>query len=112
MRFTTAGSFIDSFKPENQYWSEVAWDYGNGWLWLPRGGIHPYYHAYDTHGSMVTSFPPPTAVHIPRGLDYYGEYLWVSSRTLSDPHILIIHCPARYPAVTPASLGRIKALYR
>jgi hypothetical protein len=111
LRFTTAGSFIDSFKPETSL-SEVAWDYGNEWLWLPRCTINPYYYAYDTHGSRVASFPPPTAAHIPSGLDYYGEYLWVSSRTLSDPHILIIHCPVRYPAVAPASLGRIKALYR
>ncbi len=112
LRFTTAGSFIDSFKPEITPWSEIAWDYGNGWLWLPRDDYHPYYHAYDTHGSLVASFPPITAAHIPRGLDYYGEYLWVSSQTLSDPHILIIHCPVRYPAVAPASVGRIKALYR
>ncbi len=111
LRFTTAGSFIDSFKPETSL-SQVAWDYGNAWMWLPRCTINPYYHAYDTHGSHVASFPPPTAAHIPRGLDYYGEYLWASSTTLSDPHILVIHCPTVYPTVTPASVGRIKALYR
>jgi hypothetical protein len=112
LRFTTAGSFIDSFKPENPWWSDVTWDYGNALIWIPKNIYNPYYYAYDTHGSLVTSFPPITAAHIPRGLDYYGEYLWVSSQTLTDPHILIIHCPVRYPAVAPASVGRIKALYR
>jgi hypothetical protein len=112
LRFTTAGSFIDSFKPENQSWSEVAWDYGNALIWMPKGSINPYFFAYNTHGSLVTSFAPTTAGHIPQALDYYGEYLWVSSRTLSVPHVLVIHCPALYEAVAPASVGRIKALFR
>ena len=111
MRFTTAGSFISSFKTETT-WSDVAWDYGNAWMWLPRDIYNPYFYAFDTNGSFVASFAPTTAAHVPRALDYYGEYLWVSSDTLSDPHVLVIHCPVLHPTVSPASVGRIKALYR
>ena len=112
LRYTPTGSFIDSFKPETTPWSDVTWDYGNAFIWIPRSGQHPYYYAYDTRGSLITSFPPITAVHVPYVSDYYGEYLWVDSRTITDPHILIIHCPVLYPAVTPASVGRVKALFR
>lgn len=106
-RYTTVGSLIGSFVPESTC-RDPAWDYVNEIIWIPQEIISMRVFGYTTDGSLVTSFAAPA--ERPYGAAYLGGYLWLST-TSPTGYIWKIHCPAGV-GVGPASLGRVKALFR
>jgi len=101
----TNGSVTRFFPLAHATAYDFAYDHRNRLIWKY---YLPNIYGYDTStGSVVASFarPYPSTCY---GLAYYGEYLWISAE---DGNISIVHCPGNV-AVTPASVGRIKALFR
>jgi hypothetical protein len=109
---TTTGSLISSFKVgTTTYNFDLAWDYGNDMIWYGNYSTHHVY-GITTGGSIVSSWRVPSAVSYPYGIAYYGEYLYVSTSSGSpDEYIWIYHCPNTV-SLTPASVGKIKALLK
>ena len=137
-RLSTAGSFLRSFKGPGA--AGVELDYDEGFLWYSAGlaGIYKL----TVNGSVVTSFNFPDAWGIssdngymwvtrqrytnnlwqltqsgsvvdyftlrgdPDGVTWEGSYLWYSSSRT------IYKATLSYTAVEPASLGKVKAVYR
>ncbi len=101
---TTAGSIASSFLVTPILY-EIAYDWRNELIW---GGMNSNVcYAVSTTGSSVASFTAPTSNIY--GMAYYGQYLFVGG---TSGNIYRIHCPSGFNAIAPASLGRIKALYR
>lgn len=99
------GSVIRSFPLAHATPYDLAYDHRNRLLW--KYYVNFIYGYSPNDGSVVASFarPYPSTCY---GLAYYGEYLWISAR---DGNIFIVHCPGNI-GVRPASLGRVKALFR
>ena len=102
---TTAGSVVASFEVDAN--TDCAWDYVNDLVWVNCTEDN-YVKGFNIAGSLISSFAAPA--NVPWGLAFYGGYLWVG--TTSGTHrIWRIHCPA-FTSITPASLGRVKAIYQ
>jgi hypothetical protein len=99
----TTHSLISSFQNPYQAPQDLAYDWRNQLVWASYelGTIW----ACTTTGSFVTALPIGSGR---RGLAYSAEYLWVTSRNMCYK----IHCPYDFLSMTPASLGRVKTLYR
>lgn len=108
---TTTGSLISSFDIATTYNYDDAWDYGNNMIWY--GNISTdYVYGINTSGSILASWRGPTAVSNPYGVAYYGSYLYVSTSSGSpDEYIWVYHCPNTV-GVAPASVGKVKALFK
>ncbi len=100
------GSVLSSFGLANASTCDIAWDHRNKLVW--QGYIPNMVYGYDTAGSLVASFTTPA--QSPRGIAYNGQYLWVGCD--GNDRIYQIHCPGNLTAVSPASFGEIKTLYR
>jgi hypothetical protein len=99
------GRVLSSFTIAKASYFDIAWDHRNRLVWL---GFPPnVIYGYDLSGSIVASFNVP-GTH-PYGLAYYGEQLWVGCD--GNDYIYVVRCPGNI-GVAPASIGRIKALYR
>ncbi len=104
-RITTTGSTVSSFTT-----SFVPLDPGFGGSVLFVGSGDPVHMIYklSTSGSVVASVPPP--VNWPRGCAFDGVYLWVS--TTANHYIYKMDAGSLTTDVAPASLGRVKALFK
>lgn len=108
-RHTPGGSFLDSFD-HGMDLHDPGWDYENEVIWLPcTNAAMAYVYGYTIDGSFVTSFASPAIA--PQGAAYLGGYLWLCTADLYLHWIWKVHCP-NITAVAPASLGRVKALFR
>lgn len=109
------GSLVSSWSmPFSTYDYDMAWDYGNKLIWCPNYStdwivaIDP-----DTH-KLVESFRHPEQASISSlyGIAYWGQYLYVSnSGGTPDEYIWVFHCPNTV-GVAPASVGKVKALFK
>jgi hypothetical protein len=110
-RHTTAGSLLSKFRYLDPLtFFDPAWDYGNALIWWgDRTTYKPHVYGFTRRGSLVASFRAPTGgTH---GCTYLDGYLWISTDGQPD-YIWKVHCPKDFEGVFPASLGRVKALYR
>ena len=108
---TAAGSLISSFHRYASYIHDLAWDYGNSMIWY-GGSTTEHIYGITTTGSIVASWRVPEPVRAPCGVAYYGQRLYVSTiQGVPDEYIWVYDCPKEF-AVAPASLGRVKALFR
>ena len=107
-RVTTAGSVVSSFALPSQigFGCDLGWD--GVYLWCPdtRG----YVYRLTTTGSIAASFDPPGNRN--RGCTFDGTYLRVSCFPVSGPWCIYTIDIGPAPAVTPASFGEVKALFR
>jgi hypothetical protein len=103
-RYTTGGSYVSSFTVPFEPF-DPGWD----GTYLYCGTYQPDQSIYrlTTNGSVVESVAPP--VNFPWGCCCDGEYLWVST-TVGTNYIWKLDLGDI--AVAPASLGRVKAVYR
>lgn len=85
--------------------NDCAYDWRNSLLWI---GTSSYLFGYTMSGTVLGLFPSPAAT--PRGLAYYGTYLYIACT--SNGRIYVVHCPQNFVGVTAASMGRVKVLYR
>ncbi len=108
------GSLIRSFPVTYPSQNDCAYDWRNNALWLGQD-ITPFtVYAYRPSGYVLASFALAKPGYWGAGgLTYSGEYLWVacSYRGGGKDPVYRIHCPARI-GVAPASVGKVKALFR
>jgi len=94
--------------------NDLAYDpTGRGYLWIASGRDRAVYKCTLT-GSPLASFKTPfPEPHWPQGCGFDGEYVWVGDGDPTKGWNIVAQFDVRSePAVAPASLGRIKALYR
>jgi hypothetical protein len=114
-KHTTTGSLVSSWSmPNYTYAYDHAWDYGNKLLWFINYSTD-WLQAIDTAThKVVESFRHPqwSAISSTYGIAYWGNYLYVSnSGGTPDEYIWVFHCPPNV-GVTPASVGKVKALFQ
>ncbi len=103
-RVTTTGSRVSSFAA-----AFYPFDPGFVGNYLYCGTHQPSHLIYKltTTGSIVASAAPPA--NYPWGCCSDGKYLWIST-TSGSPRVWKLGLG--YTAVAPASLGRVKAVFR
>jgi hypothetical protein len=105
------GSVYSSFTVDF-YPGDLAYD-EEGYLWV-AGSATADKHVYKctTTGSVLASFSAKKWGN-PYGCGYDGEYLWVGGSDWERGRYTIVQFNVHeYPAVVPASVGRVKALFR
>jgi hypothetical protein len=108
-RYTTTGSLVSSFDIENTYNYDMTWDTFE-LIWYANWN-DDHVHCITTTGSTLFSWRVPEAVSNPYGIAFYGPYIYVStSAGTPDEYIWVYH--RRGSGVAPASMGRIKAVFR
>jgi len=101
---TTAGSLVGSFATN---WVPTGVAFDGHYLWAAEYN-QPTIYRLTTVGSLVASYSFPAGE--PWGLGFDGKYLWVTNKGgTGDVYKAAF---GGYPAVAPASLGRVRALYR
>ena len=104
----TTGSIMSSF-PKSQLAYDIGWDWRNNVVWGGYGSPGIMY-AWNTSGSLMTSFAAPAPY--PYAVVYHAQYLWVGCTTPGH-HIYRIHCPLIPNLnIAPASVGRVKAMFK
>ncbi len=106
-RMTTTGSVILSFSSQCSFVGGLDYDGTNLWAadWPSSGGGLKY---LTTTGSLLDSFTTPGAAR-PSGVCWDGRYIWYND--YNSPN-LVIRATVTFSGVAPASLGRVKALFR
>jgi len=108
-QMTTTGSLVRSFSPPGSFAGGI--DYANGYLWFadwPSSGGRLYY--MTTTGSVIDSFPTPGAQR-PAGCTWDGTYVWYHHYTMAQTG-WCFRAKVIFSGVAPASLGKVKALFK
>jgi len=104
-RCTTEGSVVSSFTiAAISDGRDLGWD--GTQLWCPDSTDDLVY-SFTTAGSVVASFKAPGGSTY--GCTFDGKYLWVTD--IGTPRYAY-QIDVSYTSVAPASLGRVKALFR
>jgi hypothetical protein len=85
--------------------SDCAYDWRNNLIWVGQTGS---IYAVAPSGVPVASFRSPAS--LPLGLTYTNSYLWIACN--SNGFIYRVHCPRNFTAAAPASLGKVRAIFR
>jgi hypothetical protein len=101
----TTGSVISSFAAPHTGFQDITYDHRNRLIWQYRSFV---VYGITTIGSVVASFAWPGHGSY-AGMAYHSYYLYISATT--QQYIYRVHCPSNV-GVAPASLGRVKALFR
>ncbi|MEE9457198.1 MAG: hypothetical protein V3W11_08610 [bacterium] len=101
----STGSILSSFVMPNSDYRDITYDHRNRLIW---GAYGPSIFGYSVAGggSIVASFlaPPSTSY----GMAYYNSALFIGC---TNGYIYRVSCPGMV-SVAPASLGKVRALYR
>jgi hypothetical protein len=103
-KITTVGSVVSSFPKPGNYVSGISW--AGPYLWVSDEWTGGAIYQVTTSGSVVRSIFRPS--QRPYGVAWDGRYVWYTD-------VLINWIYAMTVAVTsaePASLGRVKAVFR
>ncbi len=108
---TLTGSQKRAFRaPVSSYAYDLAWDWNNNLIWYGNYNDE-FIYGVNTNASIVAKFGLPVGPENPYGIAYWPDYLYVStSGGTPDEYIWVFECPGTV-GVTPASVGRIKALF-
>jgi hypothetical protein len=109
-QYTTDGSVLKSFNvaPINAGY-DMCWDGTYLWCANRPTSSGPYYiFSFTTDGSVVASFASPGTFTTGCGCD--GRYLWLSDN-VAPKRVYQVDAELTHD-VAPASVGKIKALYR
>jgi hypothetical protein len=117
LKTTTTGSVVSNIDPGVFALKGLAWDgdtAGGPYLFAcETNAKHTIHQINPSSGSVVKSFDGPPFTGNIIGLTWDGTYLWACQNywsTYMYAFQFIAHDPN--PAVSPASLGKIKSLYR
>jgi hypothetical protein len=106
-QYTTAGSLIKSFPGPGTFNGGLDW--ANGYIWV---GDWPATNAgvcrITTAGSIVESYRPVPSGGRSAGVAWDGSYLWYSNNTNN----YVYKIDTVMTSIFPASLGKIKSIYR
>jgi hypothetical protein len=112
---TLSGSAVSSFSlPYYTYDYDDDWDWNNRVIWAVNYSTDWIYGIDPTSEKMLYSFRHPKQADISSmyGIAYWPPYLYVSnSGGTPDEYIWVFHCPNNV-GVAPASVGKVKALFR
>jgi len=99
------GSILSSFPMPNSDYRDITYDQRNGLIW---GAYGPNIFGYSVAGagSIVSSFEAPPSTSY--GMAYYNSVLFIGC---TNGYVYRVSCPATV-SVEPASIGKVKALYR
>ncbi len=103
LKYTTAGTLVATFPMTVGVGSDMA--YYKRQLWYYGGGGLVY--GVTLNGSVVASFPAPSGSCAAVGFD--GGYLWTADRNKPQ---YIYKVDIEVVGVAPASVGKVKALFR
>lgn len=105
---TTTGSVVRSFTQPGGF--PGGCDYvAPGYLWLCNWSGSPFLYYCTTMGSVIDSFSTPGAAR-PSGVTWDGNYVWYHQYS-TDP-ALCFRAKVNFTGIAPASLGKVKALFR
>ncbi len=97
-------------SPFTNYAYDLAWDYVHNLIWYANYSNY-WVFGMTPAGSIRESWRLKSGVTAPYGIAFFGGRLYVSTSAGSpDEYIWVYDC--LYTNVAPASLGRVKALYR
>ena len=107
-KLTTAASVVSSFQaPNGRGFLNKGLDWDGRYLWLAlAGSAGGYIYRMTTDGSVVASLFVPA--FCPTGVGWDGSCVWMAD----DESDWVFQLTWTEVAVGPASLGRVKALYR
>lgn len=105
------GSVYASFETAYPSSNDIAYDWRNDVVWVVNDEDPYQVYGYKRNGSILASFANPDPALNYYALAYRGGYLWISCDTYRAEHIFRVHCPGGI-GVAPASLGKVKALFR
>ncbi len=89
---------------------DLAWDYIHNLIWYANY-TSLWVFGMTPSGSIKESWRLKTGVSAPYGIAFFGGRLYVSTSAGNpDEYIWVYDC--LYTSIAPASLGRVKALYR
>ncbi len=112
---TLNGSLVSSWSmPFYTYDYDDAWDYGNQLIWQMNYSTDWLVAIDPDTQKIAESFRHPEQASISGcyGIAYWGQYLYVSNTGgTPDEYIWVFHCPNTV-GVAPASVGRVKALFK
>jgi len=98
-KLTTTGFVVKSFiLPNPRVYSGLCWK--APYLWIANGRA---VQQITQSGSVIESFP---VTGYSEGVSWDASYLWYSAGTW------IYRAEVKFTAVAPASLGKVKTLYR
>jgi DNA-binding beta-propeller fold protein YncE len=105
---TTTGSVISSFQaPHGRSYLNKDIDWGGGYLWLAQSGsIDGVIYQMTTAGSVVYSLL--TVEHQPTGVAWDGKNVWFADGRTDWVYLM----KWSGIGVEPASIGKVKALFR
>lgn len=105
---TTTGSVISSFQaPHGKGYLNKDVDWGGGYLWLAQSGaIDGVIYQMTTAGSVVYSIF--AAEHRPTGVAWDGKHVWFADGRTD----WVYQMKWSGIDVAPASMGKVKALFR
>jgi hypothetical protein len=103
----TTGSVYASFPLQHSSIFDFAYDFRNKLFWADYNSPPAIYGYSATNGSVVASFPRPYAGP-GYGLAYSHSYLWIA---MSNHYIYKVKCPGGV-GISPASMGKIRAIYK
>ena len=106
-RQLTTGSIMSSFAA-SPWVHDIAYDWRNNLVWARWTREGDIVGCDPATGSIAASFKSPPGPAL--ALTYHGEYLWIGTTTAYHC-IFKVHCPAGI-SIAPASLGRVKALFK
>lgn len=117
LKTTTTGSVAGSIDPKVFSIKGLAWDAdtaGGPYLFAcVMDAKHTIHRINPSSGSVVKSFDGPKFTGNIIGLAWDGKYLWASQNYMGqDMYAFQFIAYEPYVGVAPATLGKIKALYR
>jgi hypothetical protein len=101
----TTGSVISSFAAPHSSIQDITYDHRNGLIWRYNSNV---VYGITTTGSVKASFSWPGHGSY-AGMAYHSQYLYISATT--QQYIYRVDCPNTV-GVTPASMGKIKAVFK
>jgi hypothetical protein len=102
-KVTTNGSIMRSFAAPGLSVTGIFWDDPN--LWLVNSNLRTFF-LVNQNGSILDSVGAPKGR--PYGITWDDSYLWYST----EDNRYVYKMKVSLTAIAPASLGKVKALYR
>ncbi|HUU56583.1 MAG TPA: hypothetical protein VMW93_04510 [bacterium] len=103
-KITTSGSVVSSFPAPGSSVYGVSWD--APYLWVCEGSYSGAIYQVTTSGSIIRSIPRNG--HQPYDVAWDGRYVWYTNYSPNWVYAMTI----AMTSVEPASLGRVKAVFR
>ena len=111
-KFTPQGEHLEDWL-WSMWTSDMGWDYDVSQFWAGSFNAPYFVYRFTPQGSISASFPSPAVSWPVWATEYYEGYLWLATdRTEMEVKSYIWKVDVTEVGVNPASLGRVKVLFR